>query len=184
MVSLHLLRQINFPLVQPKPQEVQWQSPVCQSCCPQDTWNKMISRYCRNSSEVFSHIIFIWEDNFEKNRWLGAGCSLALIHMELKSWKSPLRPSSPTTNWSLTGPPLNHVPKHHIYRFFEYFQGRWFHFFPGQPVPVTDKPFSEEIFPNIESKICLVAMAGTFSGPHCAGTALISFDEPKETWAP
>lgn len=68
MVSLHLLVQINFSLVQPKPREVQWHSPVCHSCCPQDTFNKIISRYCRNSSEVFGHIIFTSEENFERNR--------------------------------------------------------------------------------------------------------------------
>lgn len=46
----------------------------------------------------------------------------------------------------------------------------------------ADKPLSEEMFSNIEAKICLVTVAGIFSGPHCAGIALISFDEPKETW--
>jgi len=36
--------------------------------------------------------------------------------------------------------------------FFEHLQGRWLHHLPGQPVPTLDHSFSEEIFPNIQSK--------------------------------
>ena len=35
---------------------------------------------------------------------------------------------------------------------FKYLQGRWLNHFPGQPVPMLDNPFGEEIFPNIQSK--------------------------------
>jgi len=38
-------------------------------------------------------------------------------------WKRPLRSSSPTVNLALPTPPLNHVPKHHIYVSFKYVQG-------------------------------------------------------------
>ena len=52
----------------------------------------------------------------------------------------------------MPSPPLNHVPKHHIYTSFKYLQGWWLNHFPGQPVPMLDNPFSEEFFPNIQSK--------------------------------
>jgi len=52
----------------------------------------------------------------------------------------------------MPSPPLNHVPKCHIYTSFKYLQGWRLNQFPGQPVPTFDKPFSEEIFPNIQSK--------------------------------
>lgn len=40
----------------------------------------------------------------------------------------------------------------HIHMPFEHFQGWGFHDLHGQPVPMPDYPFSEEIFPNIQSK--------------------------------
>ncbi|KAK4818843.1 hypothetical protein QYF61_020062, partial [Mycteria americana] len=47
---------------------------------------------------------------------------------------------------------INHVPKRHIYMSFKYPQ-RWrLNHFLGQPVPMLDNPFSEQIFPNIQSK--------------------------------
>jgi len=66
-------------------------------------------------------------------------------------WKRPLRPSSPTINPT---PPclLIHVLKCHIYTFFEHLQGWWLRHCPGQPVPMPDRSFSEDIFPNIQSK--------------------------------
>ena len=67
-------------------------------------------------------------------------------------WKRPLTSSSPTINLTLPSPSPNHVPKHHIYTSFKYLQGWWLNHFPGQPVPMLDKPFSEEVFPNIQSK--------------------------------
>lgn len=99
MVSLHLLVQINFSFVQTKPREVRWQSPVCHSCCPQHTFYKIISKYCRNSSGVFSHKIFTSEDSFESNKWLAAGCSLALISTQNyeKSSKTLKSPSATST---------------------------------------------------------------------------------------
>ena len=74
-----------------------------------------------------------------------------LFHRILESSrleKRPLRSSSPTANPT---PPclLNHVPKCHIYTFFEHLQGWWLNHFPGQPVLVPDHSFSKEIFPNI-----------------------------------
>lgn len=35
---------------------------------------------------------------------------------------------------------------------FEHFQEWWFHHLNGQPVTMPDFPFSEEIFPNIQTK--------------------------------
>ena len=66
-------------------------------------------------------------------------------------WKRPLRSSSPTVT---TTPPclLNHVPKRHIYRFFEHLQGWGLHHFPRQPVPMSDHSFRNEIFPIIQPK--------------------------------
>jgi len=63
----------------------------------------------------------------------------------------PLRSSSATINPS---PPclLNHVQKCHIYMFFEHLQGWGLHHCPGQPGPVPDHSFSEDIFPNIQSE--------------------------------
>jgi len=51
-----------------------------------------------------------------------------------------------------TTTPLNHVPKCHIYTFFEHLQGQGLHHFPGQPVPMPDHSFSKEIFPNVQPK--------------------------------
>ena len=52
----------------------------------------------------------------------------------------PLRSSSPTVNPT---PPclLNHVPKCHIYTFFEHHKGWGLHHFPGQPIPMPDHSF-------------------------------------------
>ncbi|KAK4814878.1 hypothetical protein QYF61_027907 [Mycteria americana] len=41
---------------------------------------------------------------------------------------------------------------HHIYTAFKYPQGWGLHHSPGQPVPMLDNPFSEDIFPNIQPK--------------------------------
>ena len=38
----------------------------------------------------------------------------------------------------------------------KYLQGWWLHHFPGQPVPVLDNPFGEEIFPKIQPYPALV----------------------------
>ena len=72
-------------------------------------------------------------------------------------WKGPLRSSSPAVNLTLPRPPLNHVPKHHIYTSFKYLSGRFLNHFRGQSVPMLD-PFNEEIFPNIQSKPSLVQL--------------------------
>ncbi|KAK4809530.1 hypothetical protein QYF61_015366 [Mycteria americana] len=44
---------------------------------------------------------------------------------------------------ALPSPPLNHVPKHHIYTPFKYLQGWRLNHFPGQPVRMLDNPFGE-----------------------------------------
>jgi len=64
-----------------------------------------------------------------------------------KTSRSPSPTVTPT-------PPclLNHVPKRHIYTFFEPLQGRRLHHCPGQPVSVFHNSFSKEIFPNIQPK--------------------------------
>ncbi|KAK4812373.1 hypothetical protein QYF61_018823 [Mycteria americana] len=67
-------------------------------------------------------------------------------------WKRPLRSSSPTVNLTLPSPPLHHVPKHLIQTAFKYLQGWGLNHFPGQPVPMPDKPFSEVKFPKIQFK--------------------------------
>ncbi|KAK4819760.1 hypothetical protein QYF61_010895 [Mycteria americana] len=73
-------------------------------------------------------------------------------------WKRPLRSSSSTVNPALPSPPLHHVPQHHIYTAFQYLQGWGLNPFPGQPGPVLDSPFGEEIFPHIQSKPPLVQL--------------------------
>ncbi|KAK4810666.1 hypothetical protein QYF61_007466 [Mycteria americana] len=80
-------------------------------------------------------------------------------------WKRPLRSSSPTVNLTLPRPPLHHVPKHLIQTSFKYFQGRRLNHFPGQPVPMLDNPFSEEKFPNIQSKPPLAQLEAISSRP-------------------
>ncbi|PKU29473.1 protein diaphanous hypothetical protein [Limosa lapponica baueri] len=71
----------------------------------------------------------------------------------------------PNPNPALPSPPLNHVPQHHIYPSFKYLQGWQLHHFPGQPVPMLDNPFSEEIFPNIQSKPPLAQLEAISSCP-------------------
>ena len=80
-------------------------------------------------------------------------------------WKRTSRSSSRTVNLTWPSPPLNHVPKCHTYTSFKYLQGWWLNHFSGQLVPVPDNPFSEEISPNIQSKIPLVQLAAIFSCP-------------------
>ncbi|KAK4825514.1 hypothetical protein QYF61_000027, partial [Mycteria americana] len=80
-------------------------------------------------------------------------------------WKRPLRSSSPTINLTLPRPPLHHVPKHLIQTPFKYLQGWRLNPFPGQPVPMLDNPFSEEKFPNIQSKPPLAQLEAISSCP-------------------
>ena len=81
-----------------------------------------------------------------------------------QGWKRPLRSSSPTINPT----PLcllNHVLKCHIYPFFEHLQGQGLHHFPGQPIPMPDKPFSKEFFPDTQSKPPLMQLEASSSHP-------------------
>ncbi|KAK4811009.1 hypothetical protein QYF61_015713 [Mycteria americana] len=80
-------------------------------------------------------------------------------------WKRPLRSSSPTINLTLPRPPLYHVPKHLIQTSFKYLQGWRLNHFLGQPVPRLDNPFSEEKFPNIQSKPPLAQLEAISSHP-------------------
>lgn len=59
---------------------------------------------------------------------------------------------SPTINLTPPNPSLNHIFDHHIHMSFKYLQGWWSHHFSGQPVPMLDNPYSEEMFPNTKSK--------------------------------
>ncbi|KAK4833008.1 hypothetical protein QYF61_027110 [Mycteria americana] len=99
----------------------------------------------------------------------GLDCSLLLqILTESQNhigWKRPLRSSSPTVNLTLPSPPLNHVPEHLIQTSFKYLQGWRLHHFPGQHVPMLDNPFSEEKFPNIQSKPPLAQLEAISSCP-------------------
>ncbi|KAK4830945.1 hypothetical protein QYF61_014404 [Mycteria americana] len=80
-------------------------------------------------------------------------------------WKRPSRSSSPTVNLTLPRPPLHHVPKHLIQTSFKYLQGWRLNHFTGKPVPMLDNPFSEEKFPNIQSKPPLVQLEAITSCP-------------------
>ena len=66
-------------------------------------------------------------------------------------WKRPLKSLSPTVNLALPSPPLNHVPKCHVYMSFKYLQEWWINHFPGQPVPKPDDPFGEETWRSVQS---------------------------------
>ncbi|KAK4830578.1 hypothetical protein QYF61_011756 [Mycteria americana] len=52
-----------------------------------------------------------------------------------------------------------------MYTSFKYLQGWRLNHFPGQPVPMLDNPFSEEKFPNIQSKPPLVQLEAISSRP-------------------
>ncbi|KAK4821029.1 hypothetical protein QYF61_012115 [Mycteria americana] len=80
-------------------------------------------------------------------------------------WKRPLRSSSPTVNLTLPSPPLHHVSKHLIQMSFKYLQGWRLNHCPGQPVPMLDNPFSEEKFPNLQSKPPLAQLEAISSRP-------------------
>jgi len=79
-------------------------------------------------------------------------------------WKRPLRSSSPTINPSPPRLP-NRVPKCHIHTLFEPLQGWGLPHRPGQPGPVSDRSFSKEIFPNIQSKPPLMQLEAIASRP-------------------
>ena len=98
-----------------------------------------------------SHLVSWWHRTKETQSHLG--------------WKRPLRSSSPTVNLTLPSPPLNHVPKCHVYTSFKCLQGWCLSHFPGQPVLVLDHSFSEESFPNIQFKPPLMQLEAIYSCP-------------------
>lgn len=55
-------------------------------------------------------------------------------------------------NSALPRPPPNHVPRCHMDASFKSLQGWLLNQCTGQPVPGSDNPFGEEIFPNNQSK--------------------------------
>ena len=61
-------------------------------------------------------------------------------------------------NLTLSTPPLNHVPKLRIYMSFKRLQGWCLNHLPGQPVPMLYNSFSEELFPNTQSKPSLAQL--------------------------
>ena len=71
-------------------------------------------------------------------------------------WRRPSRSSCPNINLTLSIPPVNHFPKLRVYMSFKYLQGWCLNHFPEQPVLMLYNSFSEEIFPNIQSKPPLV----------------------------
>ncbi|KAK4831894.1 hypothetical protein QYF61_020041 [Mycteria americana] len=103
----------------------------------------------------------------EEGRAAGRGAEEARIteSQNHRGWKRPLTSLSPTINLTLPRPPLYDVPKHLIQTPSKYFQGWRLNHFPGQPVPMLDHPFSEEKFPNIQSKPPLVLLEAISSRP-------------------
>jgi len=61
--------------------------------------------------------------------------------------------------------PITTIPKCHLYTFFEPLQGWGLPHCPGQPVPMPDHSFSEEIFPNIQSEPPLTQLEAIASRP-------------------
>jgi len=82
------------------------------------------------------------------SRWCSVPQGAASMNHRIIGWKRPLRSSSPIINPT---PPflLKHIPKCHIYTFFEHLQGWGLHHIPGQPVPMPEHSFTKEMFPNI-----------------------------------
>lgn len=72
------------------------------------------------------------------------GCRAHTKSQNHQSWERPLI-LSPAINPAPQYSPPSCVPKCHSQTSFEHFQGCWFQPL-GQPVPVPDSPFSEEIF--------------------------------------
>ena len=61
--------------------------------------------------------------------------------------------------------PLHRVPQYNIWMFLEHLQGWWLHHLPGQPIPVMDHSFGEEILPNIQPEPFLVQLEAVPSCP-------------------
>lgn len=92
-------------------------------------------------------------------RSAAATCSLSqrsLTALESKNqdalgWKTPLRPSNPAVNLTLSKPPLNYVPMCHIYTSSK--DGDFI--FSEQHITVLDDPFRGEFFSHIQFKPCM-----------------------------
>lgn len=90
-----------------------------------------------------------------------------IVSQNSLGWKRLLKSLSPSILLALPSLPLNPVPRCHIYRAFKPFQGWWL-YHPGQPVPVFDYSFSEEISSNIQPKCPLVQLDAISSHPSLA----------------
>ena len=95
---------------------------------------------------------------------LSTGKTWTCWNHRIIGWKRPLRSSSPTVNRT---PPclLKHIPKCHIYTFFEHLKGWGLHHFLGQPISMPDHSFSKEIFLTIQSKPPLMQLEAIASRP-------------------
>ena len=109
-------------------------------------------------------MLLTWKRTWLPATWDGEEnkicCGRYMYHrtIELSCLEETFKSLSPTINLTLPIPPLNHVPKLRIYTSFKYLQCWCLNHFPGQPVPMLDNSFSEEIFPNIQSKPLLVQL--------------------------
>jgi len=52
--------------------------------------------------------------------------------------------------------PTKHIPQCHISTFLEYLQGRWLQHLPGQPLPLPDGSFCEEIILNLVTSLTIL----------------------------
>ena len=82
----------------------------------------------------------------------------------------------PNRKPNTASPPLNQVPKRHIYTSLKSLQGWRLSRCPGQPVPVLGNPFGEGIFPDSQSKPPLAQLEAISSRPIPCPSASFSRD--------
>lgn len=91
-------------------------------------WNQVINKKISQNLIVF--MCLSWRMSFTENH----------------SMETTVRPWSPSVNLVLLCSLLNYKPKCYSYVPFEHFQGWWSYHIPGQTLPVSDYPFSKDIF--------------------------------------
>ena len=108
-------------------------------------YSSTLTFYCLSHRRGWvSHMLHLY-NSFQRNN------SIVESQNHL-GWKRHLRSSCPTFKIVLTSPPQNHATKSYMYTFFEYLQGWWLNYFPGQPVPILQwrifqwRNFSVKIF--------------------------------------